>query len=1580
MLEDQNLFWFKIANCYATTYTYDFLDSIVSNSSELEYLELVNLNLSSHNFSILFESLKKTRQLRHLVVKSINISTGNCADDIAYIIANNESLKHLIISNCNLNEVTSETLATALKSVKYLEYLDLSSNILSDSAAMNIACALSTMDALKHLDLSSTKLKEAGIVDIMRGLQSASSASLEYLSFNNCNITYSAAIDIASYIAVNFEYLASLRLSACMLEEASLICITDALTNLKSLCDLDLSYNTITDPTAINVAYVVTKSTAIKNFALSPFYTNDTNVPICWLSLLQLVDWNSTCDDVLPKSFNRFQIQNTILKVKVNSKLSLTHLTIAHCGCPEMFEYLEPHLNLEYLDLNSSIIPYETICRTIKSSIHLKHINISNCCWQQPAKSVGLYSTTNDVFYKISCCLLSLFHLEHINICGNNITNRIADVVAAVISKNKRLQHLDFSNCQMSNNGLTKILKSISSLNYLTYLDISFNMFSVNYIEEVIKMNRELAYVNLSNCILNTCVFDIKEGLPQRLRYLNLSKNFLKNKMVSTLQAIISSNVNLQHVDVSNCIMTKRGIAEIISSLKTIIYLKYINVSQCHISYSVGEVLVAAISFNEQLEHLNFSNCQLHKTSIVKILCILSQRSILKYLNLESNLLQSSTSSSEGNLPSGSVVQLATVITNNTFLEYINLSHCGLSGSDVTCITTALSELSYLQYFNISHNTITDEAAVGVASVITNNPSLEHFYMSNCCMEEYGVRKMAEALLVCKNLRTLDLNHITFLPEIRFWDIICKNTLMEYLSMPHIANVFNSEVAFSYFKLNHLNLGSNHFNSVAATAIASFINKAGLIKSLDMSNCNLSEDSLLTILSALRNIENLQYLNVASNKLTEKGESLIHEVIELNQMITTLILTDCGFTGDLLGDIILHCKSLEYLDISHNEISDEVANTIVSVITSRPSLEYLNISGCKFYEDGYQSILNVVFGDLFTSWSDDRSNSIVATVVSNYRLLVFHINNHAISETHELCKCADLAHYSNLRHDTISEKVQKFIISHFIERENEYLHFHNCDFNEYKICLILQAAKHVRTLQYFILTSNNMFHEILEDITVIISNNPTIKYLDLSDCELSGTMMSYITQNLANMSHLQYFDISDNEVTDKTGGELAAVITNNTSLEYLNVSNCSIQDIGLQVIGDALMGISSLISLDISSNNVTSETAKNVFAVVTSNNMLQRVYLASCFTNNELFTATFSLLPSYFKSLQHLDLQNNFISDWSADQLKFILTNSSVKHLNISQCVISNDGMNKILLALQTITTLESLILSSSKLTFDFSESFGIILKMNWNFKHVDLSNCGLSCSQVMMCISLALTPPSVTEVLNVSSNNFADIKITKNLENVRPCMLTNSKVKQLNMSSCKLPDVIMSYILLMLTSCTSLHCLNLHSCIINAGSHLSQVVANNPIMTHLNICGCNLEQKDIIMILRCFRRKDSIQYLFLSFNVIKDATAIEAASMISFSQLKQLALSGCKLTELGLLHITSALQNISTLQHLDLSYNIISDEAAVSIASALSNNISLEYLDLSYCTWSTNGLETIRETLDLKKFVMLREVDFTTQ
>ena len=80
-----------------------------------------------------------------------------------------------------------------------------------------------------------------------------------------------------------------------------------------------------------------------------------------------------------------------------------------------------------------------------------------------------------------------------------------------------------------------------------------------------------------------------------------------------------------------------------------------------------------------------------------------------------------------------------------------------------------------------------------------------------------------------------------------------------------------------------------------------------------------------------------------------------------------------------------------------------------------------------------------------------------------------------------------------------------------------------------------------------------------------------------------------ITSGVMKLSVLKYLDISCNEIADEAAVAIASAIKNNPSLQHLLLNNCNIQELGIKKIANALRCISSLLSLDISNNQITAK-------------------------------------------------------------------------------------------------------------------------------------------------------------------------------------------------------------------------------------------------------------------------------------------------------------------------------------------------------------------------------------------------------
>ncbi|XP_065894581.1 protein NLRC5-like [Dysidea avara] len=1482
-------------------------------------------------------------------------------------------MSSLLKLNIKFNAITKAAAVDLSKVIKNNSEMTNLKLTVSDTSLVEVASSCRTLSSIKCIDWNFSLFK-------MNSKYLASKFCLKDIIFKINIDDELDADDPYSSIERDIKEITHLTFTNCSCAE-----VFNCIESLLSLQHLDVNSSTI--------AYDVISNTIQKNIALS--HINISNC--CWQRSFNKVDCFKTPNSqpiwyieeelyeplkmafVEEKLYEPLKLEFVEKKLCANFPCKVKYVEKKHYNYPTTVEYVEDKL-------------YEDLLFKVEFAVNEEEL------YDFPHKvenSIYNDSPLEDyMFYEIAKSLSSLQQLEYLNISGNKITYSIACDIATTIHNNRRLQHLDMSNCQAQTTELLIIFESLENLNDLSYLNFSNNYFcfqandvtgNINCnLPNVVNANEHLNFLLLSTVDESGQLLEKIVQPSKALKYLDISHNAVTDDAANNLSSIIAEHESLQYLNMNGCIISKHGNKCVTKSIANVAHLQYNIESNCYdgiihaavfsnfklfifLTYD-SKALSSCIPFNvvksmyyinfasqcltkevlhsistafstANIKSLTFINCDFEECNILSILQLTKHIKTLKYF-----ILNSFRMSEEA------LGDIAQTICNNMNISYLDLSDSKLSGSQFSIIAKALSKLSALQYLDISQNEILDEVAFEIAFVIINNTSLEYLNLSNCVLSDIGIQFICNSSARASSLRALNI------------------------SGNHITTQAAKNIAAALSCYDAKTMSSKTFRSKL------FLHKYSVIEYLNISDCSLSVSDLLIVLSALKNIKSLKYLNLGRNEVDENTTHVLGSLIQNNHKLHSLFIPSCDTSGFLLEKIISQCTTLKYLDISCNTINNCAADNLSCFISSR-SLQCVNISHCTMVESGNKVLMNTIANVANLQLrviQDVFLQSIVAAVLSDFVLFIFLLNDECIHSKCESLSAIKPMYYVNL--SCITMEVKDCVASAFLMTHIVYLNFNNCDLGEDNAFVMVQAVEHINTLQYLTLKSSRIHKEALDNIVLIILNNTDMKHIDISDCELCGSEVAVIAKAISKLSALQFLDISRNEVTDEAAVEVASVITNNASLQYLNLSGCDIKDFGIHIISDALAQIKTLLSFNISENHITSNTAKDVAPVVSSNIGLQNICFSNCFTEDETFMIV-SCIYKQLKTLKHLNLEGNVINDQTAEDLVALLTVNALQYLNISNCNTSDLGMHKILSALEDNEILEYLNLSCNKVNGRLTEDIKSFMKRVCTLQQLHLSNCKLSQFQVMSFVTVALTSPCSVQHLDLSFNCEAEILPIKfNYTQQQQQLIKNDGLCYLNLCCCGLTDKDMCNVLSMLSMCTSLNYLNLGSCTIPGGISVGSVITNNKSLKYLNLSDCALQKDEIIVVAKSLSVATSIECLLLSSNVITYRAAKEISSAIyNIPSLKQLSLSDCELEDLGLCYITNALEQISSLQQLDLSYNIISDKAAVGIASALSSNTSLEYLDMSYCTWPNNGLAIIRMMIDHKKFRMLKEVDFTT-
>ena len=214
-----------------------------------------------------------------------------------------------------------------------------------------------------------------------------------------------------------------------------------------------------------------------------------------------------------------------------------------------------------------------------------------------------------------------------------------------------------------------------------------------------------------------------------------------------------------------------------------------------------------------------------------------------------------------------------------------------------------------------------------------------------CSVNDKRIEYLMRGLLLCeKSVSTTD---------------VCKLVL----NLQHSTNI-HSKGAFFIAKtlkcsviLSHLILamGSNHIGEDALKSnVEALVSNCSLVQ-LDLSKCSMqiTDFSGPLVVEMLQKNKSLHFLNMSSNNISNSGAAYIGRGLGENTVLNTINLEMCGITAagaESLASALAVNKSLEELDLSCNNISNEGAAAISEFLSLNIHLKTLSLDSCDITE------------------------------------------------------------------------------------------------------------------------------------------------------------------------------------------------------------------------------------------------------------------------------------------------------------------------------------------------------------------------------------------------------------------------------------------------------------------------------------------------------------------------------------------------------------------------------------------------------------------------------------------------------
>ena len=830
-------------------------------------------------------------------------------------------------------------------------------------------------------------------------------------------------------------------------------------------------------------------------------------------------------------------------------------------------------------------------------------------------------------------------------------------------------------------------------------------------------------------------------------------------------------------------------------------------------------------------------------------------------------------------------------------------------------------------------------------NVLPKCTSLNTLQLVDCCVHD-GTQPNAVA-----NMLSQVLNNTTLLEHLNLSGCRLKTEHMKI-----ILESLTQVVSIVTISLNDNNLAYGVFD------LASVITCNRLLKSIEISNCNLQVATIASITKALESCEDLRSLDFSNNIITDDMAVSVAMLMEKCQSIQDLRLGSCQlhYTGvQKIAEAMVKKTCLRCIDLSNNPISDQSAMCITSIIVNNTNIQKLKFSNCKLQNAGLQQLFQAAAKITSLVHLDCSNNLFTDVTVDSFALMIhqnigleyLNISGCCVKATnfekitHSLVTLKSLTHLDlscNVTNITSAENILIIIINNiFLEDIN----LSKCKFHKSAFLKILSALQNNQYLKHLYFISISVGYEEATWIAMVFTNNQFLENVDLSNFNLTEEEMKVILSSQRNHTSLKHFDISSNTITNHVVNDVVDVIDSNTQLTHLNISDTNIQEYGILKIFRAARRINTLKSVKICNCAISNQAAQAIADAISVNCMMEELV----FANNDFHETGIALIFDVLRKtygLKCLTIVSNYVVR-TKNEVTEVVSSNHITYFVLSNCHLPKSSCLLILnsLILQA-PTLQHIDLSGNNLS-GTAETIAQLISVSYYLQHVNLANTLMQNEEVQMIVKamqnitslhyVDLTSYSINDELAVELQNTVDKNRATISFQFSKLFLKENKATIMTFSKSIFSIVInIQEIIICFTDCEN-----------KQVDTVVSLIKNNPYLKHLHLENCSMLEIDISSIIVALSTTTTLVHVCLINFVITDEIDDGIATVLENNiQLKHFKLAACKITEKGL---TKSIQSFSltSLSHLLLSkLNYLISDTTRQLQKPICN--SLTHLTLS--------------------------------
>ena len=1392
-----------ISNNSITDEVADDITAVISCNTDIKVLDISGNNLQANGAIKIGNFLQNIYTPKTLFITN---SDNPAHVDISAVISDNASLQEIYIYSNNLQTTEVEIFTKSLRAICTLSKLHVGYNYISDEVANDIAIIVSCNKELNKVEISRNKLQITGATKILKSLHTIN--ALKNLDLNHSNITEEAANVIATAFSFNTD-LQVLNLGGNDLQKLGAIKIAKGLQKISSLTKLYIDHNNITDKAADDIAAAIS----------------------CNIHLQEL---NLGSNNL--QSSGTIRIARSLQKISSLTKLYIDHNNITDEAADDIAAAISSNMNLQELNLGGNDLQTSGIIKIAKSlqkmlsltKLYIDHNNITDESADDIAAAIssnmnlqelnlGRNNLQSSGTIRIARTLQKNSSLRKLYIDHNKITDEAADDIAAAISCNIHIQELNLGSNNLQSSGTIRIARSLQKISSLTKLYIDHNNITDEAADDIaaaISSNMNLQELNLGGNDLQTSgIIKIAKSLQKMLSLtkLYIDHNNITDETADDIAAAISSNMSLQELNLGSNNLQSSGTIRIARTLQKNSSLRKLYIDHNKITDEAADDIAAAISCNIHIQELNLGSNNLQSSGTIRIVKTLQKISSLRKLYFDHSKINDEAAD-----------DIAAAISCNIHIQELNLGSNNLQSSGTIRIVKTLQKISSLTKLYIDHNNITDEAADDIAAAISSNMNLQELNLGGNDLQTSGIIKIAKSLQKMLSLTKLYIDHNNITDE----------------AADDIAAAISSNM-----NLQELNLGGNDLQTSGIIKIAKSLQKMLSLTKLYIDHNNITDEAADDIAAAISSNMNLQELNLGGNDLQTSGILKIAKSLQKMLSLTKLCIDHSNITDEAVDDIAaaIFCnQKLQEFDISENKLQKAGATKVLKALTGINTLRKLYISNNYITDEVADDITAVISHNTDMEMLDISGNNLQA--------------NGAIKIGNFLQKIYTPKTLFITNKDNVLAVDVAAVISGKAYLNEIYI----CNLQTAGIKILGELLQAVCTLSRLHIGYNSISDELANDIATIISHNTKLKEIEIIENEIQTTGAVKMMKGLRRIDTLKIFYFNNNNITEEAADDIAAVFFFNNNLQELNLGGNNLQTSGAITIAKSLtINISSLTKLCINHNNINTEAADDIAAVISCNIYIQELNLSS---NNLQASGIVKIARSLQKisSLIKLYINHNSISTEAADDIAAVIScNIYIQELNLGGNDFRTSGIIVVARSLQKISSLKMLRINDNNITYEAADNIATAISCNVYLQDLNIGGNDLRASGIIV-IARSLQKISSLRKLYINHSNITD----------------------------------------------------------EAADSIRAAISCNANLQELDLGGNNLQAFGIVSILKGLQKISSLTKLYINHNNITDEAADDIADAISCNQkLQAFNLSGNILQPASTLKITKALKDISTLK-----------------------------------------------------------------